>query len=318
MNRRDFLKTSAIAGGVGTLAPWAVAPADARTLGKQPSDDLQLNVFSKHLEFLDYDEMARVAKEIGFDGVDLTVRETGHVEPDNVIRDLPRAVEAIEKYGLNHDMMTTFVDDASNATDRRVLQTASELGIKYYRMNWFDYPEDRPMPEAIAHFRERIHNLDRINQGYDLVGCYQNHAGTLVGASLWEVHEMLQDANPETFGVQYDLRHAVVEGGLSWENGLRLVAPRIRTLVLKDVKWSQRANGSWYTENVPFGEGMADWRTFFGLLKEYKMNVPVSVHFEYPLGGANRGQERITIQRDRVYQAMIRDLERIRELWASV
>ncbi|MGM0506376.1 MAG: TIM barrel protein [Bacteroidota bacterium] len=318
MKRRDFLKTSAIAGGVGTLAPWVVNPAEARTLTTQPADDLELNIFSKHLEFLDYDEMARVAKAMGFDGVDLTVRETGHVEPENVIRDLPRAVDAIEKYGLNHDMMTTFVDDASNSVDRRVLQTASEQGIRFYRMNWFRYDENQSMPESIAHYRQRIHELDRLNQGYDLVGCYQNHAGTLVGASLWEIHEMLQDADPETFGVQYDLRHAVVEGGLSWENGLRLIAPRIRTLVLKDVKWSQQPDGAWYAENVPFGEGMVDWAHYFKLLKEYNIQVPVSVHFEYPLGGANRGNERVTIHRDRIYQAMIRDVEAIRNLWDSV
>jgi hypothetical protein len=33
--------------------------------------------------------MAKAATEIGFDGVDLTVRPKGHVLPDNVEKDLP-------------------------------------------------------------------------------------------------------------------------------------------------------------------------------------------------------------------------------------
>ncbi|MDZ7723632.1 MAG: hypothetical protein U5R06_12725 [candidate division KSB1 bacterium] len=51
--------------------------------------------------------MARTIAEIGFDGVDLTVRPGGHVLPENVTQDLPRAVKAIEKTGLKVPMMTT-------------------------------------------------------------------------------------------------------------------------------------------------------------------------------------------------------------------
>jgi len=42
----------------------------------------KISIFSKHLQWLDYKEMANVLSEVGFDGADLTVRPGGHVLPD--------------------------------------------------------------------------------------------------------------------------------------------------------------------------------------------------------------------------------------------
>jgi len=41
-------------------------------------------MFSKHLEQLNYEELADTIAEIGLDGVDLTVRSPGHVLPDGL------------------------------------------------------------------------------------------------------------------------------------------------------------------------------------------------------------------------------------------
>lgn len=58
---------------------------------------LKIHIFSKHLQFLNYQDMAEAAAEIGFDGVDLAVRPGGHVVPEKVGNDLPKAVKALEK-----------------------------------------------------------------------------------------------------------------------------------------------------------------------------------------------------------------------------
>ena len=49
------------------LAAMAAVAAPAQTGG------LKLSIFSKHLQWAEWPEMAEVAKEIGFDAVDLTV-----------------------------------------------------------------------------------------------------------------------------------------------------------------------------------------------------------------------------------------------------
>ena len=125
---------------------------------------------------------------------------------------------------------------------------------------------------------------------------------------------MVQKADRQFTGVQYDIRHAVVEGGLSWKNGLRLIQPHIKTLALKDFIWEKRGKG-YQVQDVPMGEGMVDFKTYFSLLKKYNVNVPVSLHFEFPLGGAEHGESKITVDKKVVFDAMKKDLKKLHELW---
>ena len=106
----------------------------------------------------------------------------------------------------------------------------------------------------------------------------------------------------------------MVEGGNSWVNGLRLLQKNIKTIVLKDFKWSQ-VNGKWKTINVPVGEGMVDFASYFKQLKKFKLNPPVSLHLEYDLGGAEKGKKEITVDDQVVFDAMKKDLTAINKLW---
>src|SRR5512134_11841 len=64
-------------------------------------------LFSKHLPMLDGRNLGRTVKGLGFDGVDLTVRPKGHVDPARVAQDLPAFVEAIRAEGAVVPMITT-------------------------------------------------------------------------------------------------------------------------------------------------------------------------------------------------------------------
>ncbi|MDQ8187917.1 sugar phosphate isomerase/epimerase family protein [Pelagicoccus sp. SDUM812002] len=307
-NRRDFLKTSALFATATTLSKL--------TFAQNTRSTPKLNLFSKHLQFLGYQELAETAKSIGFDGIDLTVRPGGHVLPERVEQDLPKVVDACREQGLETPMMTTTVEDADDPLDQAVLITASQVGIDFYRMNWLRYEEDISMPDSLQLCRERIQKLDSLNQKLGIVGCYQNHAGTLVGASPWEVWQILQDASPEQFGAQYDIRHATVEGGRSWPNGLRLLNDRIKTIVIKDFKWVLE-DGRTRLVNTPLGEGMVDFPNYFRRLKDAKIDAPISFHFEYELGGAESGLREISKSPEFVFEAMRRDIATFKRLWTE-
>ena len=151
-SRRRFLRNTLLA---GTLSPLASAELFAAK-SNPGAGKLKVYIFSKHLQFLNYKDLAEAAKEMGFDGIDLAVRPGGHVEPDRVEDDLPKAVEAMRKVGFTPSHMTTAVNEAGNATDKKLLTTASELGFKYYRMNWYNYPENKSMPDALNELSEKV------------------------------------------------------------------------------------------------------------------------------------------------------------------
>ncbi len=276
--------------------------------------ELSISLFSKHLQFLDYNEMAAATADMGFNGLDLTVRPKGHVWPDKVVANLPKAVAAMKKYGLRPQLMTTNVWDSTSAVHKTVLETASNLGFTHYRTDWLKYDEHKNLKDSQRLFGEQAKALELVNKRFGIVGCYQNHAGKNVGATIWDLSTILSATANEFMGCQYDIRHAVVEGGTSWELGLRLIKPYVKSIVIKDFKWA-KVNGKWKPVHVPLGEGMVDFNRYFSLLKAYDIQVPVSLHVEHDLGGAERGASTINISKKEVFLRIKKDLTFLKEAW---
>ncbi|MFS4417271.1 sugar phosphate isomerase/epimerase family protein [Maribacter sp. 2307ULW6-5] len=313
ISRRNFSRLSATA--LGSIPLMGFDHLLSNTSLGAP-DGIEVHLFSKHLQFLDYNEMAAATAEMGFDGLDLTVRPKGHVLPEKVIDNLPKAVNAMKKYGIAPKAMTTNVWNIKEPEELRVLETASKLGFSHYRTAWLNYPEDRTVAESQALYAQQAKALERVNEELGLFGCYQNHAGNHVGAPIWDLLPILSATRNQHIGCQYDIRHAVVEGGTSWELGLRQIQPFIKSLVIKDFKWGL-VDGRWKPVNTPLGEGMVDFKRYFALLKKYKINVPVSLHLEYYLGGAEHGNSKISIPKKEVFAHMKRDLGFLRNTWQN-
>lgn len=314
MDRRKFIRASGTGIALGMLTPGLLAgaaPAAPRKIPDQPS----LHLFSKHLQFLDYEEMAQAAAAIGLDGLDLTVRPGGHVEPEQFERDLPRAVGAIKNSGLRCEMMTTAIVGTENQRDYELLELARSLGVKYYRLGGLRYDEATEPMVSVERYRAQLAALADWNLEIGINGLYQNHSGDArFGAAVWDVWMVLKDLDPNALGMQFDVRHAVTDGGLMWPTSFRLVKSHIRAPILKDFKWA-RVDGGWKLVNTPLGEGMVDFKKYFRMLKATEIDYPMSLHCEYDLGGANKGRRELTIPAQQVFDAMRRDVATARALW---
>ncbi|HEX2533763.1 MAG TPA: TIM barrel protein [Chitinophagaceae bacterium] len=310
-NRRSFIRQTAItAAGLGLGLPALAKPAHSFPTPPDPSPR-PVSVFSKNLHFLDYPRLAEAAARMGFDGVDLTVRPAGHVLPERVAEDLPKAVDAVRKAGLNVYMITTAIQQASEPHTEAILKTAGGLGIPYYRLGWFSYDKGKTFQQNIDTFTRQFEGLAVLNQRYRIHGDYQNHAGESFGATALDLWMALQRIDPQWVGCQYDIRHATVEGANSWPIGLGLLKDHIRTINFKDFRWARKAD-RWKEENCPVGEGMVDFSKYMNLLNGYGFRGPVSIHYEYALGGAENGAKQITIPETAVFEAMKKDLEKVR------
>lgn len=276
MTRRTFLAgAGAATATLGTL-PDAANSADRKD-NKNP-----ICIFSKHLQWLDYRETAEIVAEIGFDGIDLTVRPKGHVLPERVQEDLPRALEAAQTAGLSIPMMTTAIQEPDDPLTERVLKTAQACGVKVYRMGYWSYDAGKTIPQSLAALKSKMQQLAALNETYRIHGAYQNHAGQRIGAPVWDLYHLLEGVNPNWAGCQYDVRHATLEGGTCWPLGLKLMAPFIRSTVIKDFQWEKQGN-KWRGVSVPLGQGMVDFKAYFKLVKSHRIEGPISLHYEYPV-----------------------------------
>lgn len=267
MDRRQFIASAA-------LAPRAVVKA-------QPAGHPKLCIFSKHMAQFDWKELGRKAKELGFDGIDLTVRPKGHVLPERVREDLPRAVDAIRAAGLDVPMISTDLKSAADPAAIPTFETARKLGIRLLKPGYWLYAKDRTVLQTQAEVRLNFQGLlKQAMQNGVTIGLH-NHSGAYVGTALWAYRDLLQDVDPRWAGYYFDPGHATIEGGLHvWRISLELVSPRLKMVAMKDAYWD-KANGRWRPKWVPLGEGMVDWPEVYRSFAKAGFNGPISLHVEY-------------------------------------
>ena len=302
-NRRQFI-TSIAAAGVAI----PIATGLESVLPQVVENKFPVRLFSKPLDGYDFAFICECLVKSGIGGLDLTVRPAGKVEPASVETELPKLVSEAKKYNLALDMMVSGIVSASDPYTERVLKVASSSGIKYYRLGWFDYDIKIGVWESVQKYKTVLKNISELNQKYKIHGGYQNHAGPRIGGPVWDLRELLRDLPPEFTGSQYDVRHAMVEGANTWILGMRLIAPHIKTLAVKDFTW-KTINGKPQAVTVPLGEGMVDWDLYFKTIRELSIFGPITLHVEYPL--LEKGEEKLTLtqQQEIIVRKLKKDMD---------
>ncbi len=307
LSRKNFIKGTAIVlAGLPLTHPVFgsnVKIVNSSTAGFE--NKLSISIFSKHLSWLNYNDLAERAAKFGFDGIDLTVRPKGHVLPERVKTDLPKAVEAIEKAGLKVYNIATDIKDANQPYTVDILNTAAQLGIKNYRMGWYSYDAKMDTKANLEAFKKRIASLAAVNEKYNIHGDYENHTG-LFGGPLWDLWESLKNLDPKWIGCQFDIRHATVDGAEAWPVNLDLLKNHIGSITIKDFHW-QKNRDKWTIADVPLGQGMVDFKKYFALLKKHALKRPISLHCEYLPGEATA--DKLGMPQEEIYKSIKADLD---------
>lgn len=267
-SRRAFLAQTGAATLAATL--WS---SRSRAATRPP-----LCVFSKHLQFLDYTELARTCSEIGLDGIDLTVRKGGHVLPERVKEDLPKAVETIRAAGLQVPMITTNLKSGNDSFAADTLETASALGIPYFRIGGHRYEKTGDPREQLTAVETDLRSLAALAEANGMKAGYHNHSGVnYVGAPLWDLLRLYEAIGSPSLGSNFDIGHATVEGAYGdWDITARALLPHIHMVAVKDFVFEGR-KPRW----VPLGKGVVETTDFFRILRRADFVGPVSLHVEY-------------------------------------
>jgi L-ribulose-5-phosphate 3-epimerase len=239
-----------------------------------------LCIFSKHMAKLNYQELGKTAKDMGFGGVDLTVRKAGHVLPDRAATDMPKAVETLRSHGLAIPMITTEFLSATDPNARPILKTAAALKIPRYKLGYWKY-DSADIPANLARVRESVASLCALNKEIGIEAGYHNHSGNNIGEAVWDIRAIIGDMDPRLIGYYFDPCHATAEGGVyGWQASLNMAAPRIKMIAVKDFYW-EKSKGKWTMTMCPMGQGMVNFPAVLSKLARIGFAGPISLHMEY-------------------------------------
>lgn len=284
-SRRKFLQVSsatAIAGAATFSSRPMMAAANAPAVARGPFRGT-LCLFSKPVPQLSWQELARSAKQAGFGGIDLTVRPEGHVLPERVAVDLPKAVAAIRAEGLEVPMISTALTSVDDPAAGPTLESAGQLSIPFVKPGYYYYKLANvfdEVREAGIQFRglAELAGKNKVQLGF------HNHA-RCIGAPIWDMASFIEPLDPSWSGFYFDLGHCTTDGGESgWEIATNLVIPRLKMVAVKDFYWKKKPGTNRLEAAVcPLGQGMVPWSEFLHILAKSDFHGPISLHHEFSL-----------------------------------
>lgn len=261
---------------------------------------MEIVLFSKMLGRtgdLPVEEIGPVIADLGFDGVDLTVRPGGHVEPPNAATRLPAVVEMLSEVGLSVPLITSDITHADQAHAADIFGAADDAGVDHLKLGYWPYAGFGSLDDGLAAFATDVASIRELSESHAVTPAIHTHSGDFLTANpalLWDV---LASTGPSTLGLYVDPGHLVTEGGRSsWEMTLDRVREYVSIVSIKDFAWEQTVTAgesTWRHRWVPIGDGLVPWAEVAACLDAIEFDGPVSLHSEYPVANLDEMIERI-------------------------
>jgi len=276
LTRRQLLAAAAAgAGRAAAQTQYKAGGAEART--KPP-----VCLYSKQLAKVEYDNLGKVLRDLGFDGCDLSVEPGGHVLPEQAQADLVRAVLAITDVGLVVPIFTTSITSPADPYLRLVLAIGNFMGVPLFRPGVWKYNGASEIEARLAQVERELAGLASLGRAAAMAMGLRNVAGENVGSAVWDTNLMIRGMDPQWVGYDFDPGSAAASAGVDgWWVALRLALPRLKMVTLTDFTWTKDAGGAWKATPCPLGEGMVDWSKFFATLARAKFTGPLSIEVRY-------------------------------------
>lgn len=262
--------------------PTRLTPADAAARVK-PGGRPTICMYSGNLSKIPYAQLPDIVNQLGYEGIDLTVMQGGHVDPSRYMVQLDRALQVFWDAGLAVPMVTTSFTSPSDTYAYVILYVCGMQGIRLCRLGIWPGP---PVPDATgqnsaaraAMMRNALTQFAVTGRQCKITPLLANHAGSYPGRSIPEADAMIGGVPPDAFGYCFDPAQAVMEAKSpdAWAPALAAALPRLKAVAISDVALKDGVS-----QLCPMGTGVIDWKKLFSQLHAAGFNGPLSIRMEY-------------------------------------
>ena len=245
--------------------------------------DIILN--SKFFGSLSVEGLGRKVIELGYDGIDVNVRDSHPVNPDNAVDALKAAVGHWNELGLGCPLATAPVDmvDPTSTVAARLYEACGLAGVPRLKLGFWKYSAGDDYWDAVSRARSAIEGFARLSEQTGVQTCYQVHSGPNLGSNCAGLMHLIQGFDPRLVGAYPDIGHMALDGE-DWDMGFAMVADHLSIIGAKDAHHAPRREGElprYVPKFVKLGDGSVDWERCLGALRRVGFDGPISVHTEY-------------------------------------
>jgi hypothetical protein len=297
---------------------------------------MQWQLWSRHLQWVSTQAqtvsdpqgvgvlIGQYALASGYSAVGLTVRNGGHVQPENVATHLPQMLKGIRSTGCICNHIGTDISPAVDAEDvswistqrvHEVLSVASANGIERYRTMTRNFTANTfgaEMQGQLDSLRINHQLLAQINAKYRLNALYHTHSANTLGISVWDMLRVLQGPmqhksavgspnsplviggpddpiDPRLVALNFAIGHVASQGPNNiWQLALRAAMPYVRGVALHGPQLNRNSTTNAIQNTVvPAPQASLNWVTFFRYLLQGGYNGAAEAQIEFSIVGAN-------------------------------
>ena len=237
-------------------------------------------LFTKPLAGEPIERVGEIAKEMGFDGVDLLIRDGAHVTPANASKTLKLAVKTLRDLDLTVPSVTTDVASADDPHAMEVFEACHEANCRLVRLGSWRY-EFPGYWFTVDETRRKLEGLQDLAEKYHVRATVQVHAGALMNANCAMTYMLVQDCDKRLIGIYADPGHMALDGE-DYRMGLELVSEYLCYVGVKSPRYRVTEQGCYEVEWVALSEGMVRWDEVMEALAELAYQGPLCFHCAYP------------------------------------
>ncbi|MGI6419556.1 MAG: sugar phosphate isomerase/epimerase family protein [Thermoguttaceae bacterium] len=247
---------------------------------------MKVGAFTKSFKDWDIPTVCRRFREIGLDGLDLTVRRGGHIEPSDVAERLPAAARSVLEAGSEILFITTDITEATPEAER-TLSTAARLGITRFKLGYYRYKPFGDLAAQLDATRRQIGGVIQMAKKFGILPCVHIHSGEYLPSHGTQLYQLISEYSPDQVGAYVDTLHTALEGGGDgWRQGLDLLAPWIKLVAVKNFRWvegnrDKHGQVRWKHVVAPIADGISPLPDYVATLRKIGYDGVYSLHSEY-------------------------------------
>ncbi|MBP88596.1 MAG: hypothetical protein CMJ64_18085 [Planctomycetaceae bacterium] len=281
VKRRDFMRL-VLASGLATTVTELRAKATA------PKSAPKVCTYTEHFQSLPIPEVCKIFKRIGVDGLDLTVRPGGHIDPKDAKNELPGAVKAARDHGLEIMMLTTGIA-APDRHAEEIVATCQKLGIERIKLGYYPVGQFGNLAKRLDDVRRQLDAVVKLTTKYDVRPCVHLHSGPTIPSSGFMLYDLIREMPPDRIGAYLDSYHMTITGGAGgWRQAIDLLSPWMSLVALKNFQWHRdgrdgRGQQAWHTDYCRLEDGIAPIPDFISTVQQAGYRGFYTLHTEYRL-----------------------------------
>jgi len=249
---------------------------------------MQIIRFTKFWNHLNVHDLGQKAQTLGYDGLDLAVRDGHAINPKNVFSDLAAAVQSWKDAGIECSMLsagTSFTDPTDPETIN-MFEAAAMAGVPRIKIGYFTYTLGDVFNELWTHGRRMLEGFEKLSQSTGVQTLYHTHSGRCLGSNCAGLRHLLEGYDPVHIGAYVDLGHLAINGE-DVQMGLPMLRDRLSVVGAKDAHHIRdprpQARAAFVDKFVLLGQGAAEWPEAIALLKSWGFSGPLTIHTEYTM-----------------------------------